>query len=104
MLLDKFQLVPVLTSPESSSVHVATAVYNSFTVNTKVGAEVSTFILPLLHVLGAKSIVQFLFILSYGFLGAMFALMYYDTDTVFTSMTIHALHNTILILFSITGI
>lgn len=50
MLLDNFQLVPVLTSPESSSVHVTTAVYNSFTVNTKVGAEVSTFILPLLHV------------------------------------------------------
>lgn len=72
--------------------------------NKWVFAIASGFVFGLLHVLGAKSIVQFLFILPYGFLGAMFALMYYDTDTVFTSMTIHALHNTILILFSITGI
>ena len=36
-----------------------------------------------------------------GIGGAAFAFAYYKTDTIFTSMTIHMIHNTLLILISI---
>lgn len=54
------------------------------------------------HVIGSsKSIVDFLYIIPYGALGAAFALSYFETDTIFTSLTMHALHNTILVILSI---
>jgi membrane protease YdiL (CAAX protease family) len=53
------------------------------------------------HVIGSKTLVDFLYIIPYGSLGAAFALAYYKTDTVFTSMTCHMLHNGILTAISI---
>ena len=47
------------------------------------------------------SLVQLLYIIPYGSLGAAFALAYYESDTVFTSMFIHMIHNIILVLASI---
>ena len=55
------------------------------------------------HVIGsATTLVDFLYIIPYGALGGAFALAYYETDTVFTSMTMHMIHNTILIILSIS--
>ena len=53
------------------------------------------------HVLTSNSLMGYLYIIPYGALGAAFAFAYYKTDTIFTSMTIHMIHNTLLILISI---
>lgn len=54
------------------------------------------------HVISsAKTLVDFLYIIPYGSLGAAFALAYYKTDTIFTSLGLHIAHNTILSLVSI---
>lgn len=54
------------------------------------------------HVIGsATTIVDYLYIIPYGSLGATFAVAYYKTDTVFTSLSLHMIHNTILALISI---
>lgn len=54
------------------------------------------------HVIGnINNFVDFLYIIPYGALGASFALAYYKSDTVFTSMTVHMFHNTVLVLLSI---
>ena len=49
----------------------------------------------------AKTLVDVLYIIPYGALGGAFALAYYDTDTIFTSMTMHMIHNIVLSLVSI---
>ena len=43
----------------------------------------------------ATSLVDWLYIIPYGTLGGVFAYAYYKTNTVFTSMTFHMLHNTL---------
>lgn len=50
---------------------------------------------------GATVWTDYLYIIPYGILGASFAMCYYKTKTVFTSISMHMLHNTILILLSI---
>lgn len=44
---------------------------------------------------------ELLYIIPYGSLGMAFAAMYYKTDTIYTSISMHMLHNTILTLISI---
>lgn len=54
------------------------------------------------HVLGsAKDALDYLYIIPYGALGGAFALAYYETDTVFTSISMHMFHNIVLTLLSI---
>ena len=53
------------------------------------------------HVFSSSSLIGYLYLIRYGALGAAFAFAYYKTDTVFTSMIIHMIHNTVLILISI---
>lgn len=53
------------------------------------------------HVFHSSNLMGYLYIIPYGALGAAFAFTYYKTDTIFTSMTIHMIHNTLLILISI---
>ena len=48
----------------------------------------------------AKTLVDCLYIIPYGVLGAVFAIAYYKTDTVYTSMTFHIIHNTMAFLIS----
>ena len=62
---------------------------------------ISGIVFGYLHVIGAKSLEQFLFIIPYSSLGIAFATAYYKTDTVFSSIFVHMLHNTILTLLSI---
>lgn len=50
---------------------------------------------------GAKVWTDWLFILPYGSLGMAFAASYYDTDTIFTPIMFHMIHNIILILTAI---
>ena len=44
---------------------------------------------------------ELLYIIPYGSLGMAFAAMYYKTNTIYTSISMHMLHNTILTLVSI---
>ena len=57
------------------------------------------------HVItNAKSIIDWLYIIPYGALGGAFAYAYYETDTIFTSMTLHLLHNTAVFIISIIAL
>lgn len=54
------------------------------------------------HVIGtATNFLDYLYIIPYGALGASFALAYYETDTIFTSLSLHMFHNIVLTLLSI---
>jgi len=54
------------------------------------------------HVINqATCLVDYLYIGPYGALGGAFALAYYKTDTVFTTIALHIFHNTVLTLVSI---
>ncbi len=49
------------------------------------------------HVIStASSFLDYLYIIPYGALGGAFALAYWDTDSVFTSMVMHMIHNSVL--------
>lgn len=62
----------------------------------------SSLVFGSLHVITSMtSPMDLLFIIPYGSLGAAFAIMYQKTDTIYTSMLMHMLHNTILIVLSI---
>ena len=57
------------------------------------------------HVISsAKTLTDYLYIIPYGTLGASFAYAYYKTDNIFTSISLHMMHNIILILISIATI
>ena len=62
---------------------------------------ISGIVFGYLHVSGANSLNQFLYIIPYSSLGIAFATTYYKTNTVFSSIFVHMLHNTILTLISI---
>lgn len=63
---------------------------------------VAGIIFGYMHVAGATSPLQFLYIIPYSCLGISFAVMYTKTDTVFTSMSMHMFHNLALTILSIT--
>ena len=58
-----------------------------------------------MHVVGSyTTITDLLFIIPYSCLGFAFAAAYYNTDTIFTSITLHMIHNTILTVTSILAL
>ena len=62
----------------------------------------SGLLFGLAHVVGSIEVwTDWLFIIPYGSLGCAFAAAYHDTDTVFTPIAIHMIHNIVLVLFSI---
>ena len=63
---------------------------------------ISGFVFGFMHVIFSFSnIYEFLFVFPYAFVGCSYALSYYETDTIFTPITMHMLHNGILTLISI---
>lgn len=65
---------------------------------------ISGFIFGILHILGqATSYLDYLYIIPYMSLGVTFAALYSKTDNIFSSISMHALHNTVtVILYFIT--
>ena len=62
----------------------------------------SFLIFGLAHVVGnVTSWVDYLYMIPYGALGGAFALAYYKTDSIYTSMSMHMFHNFILTFLSI---
>lgn len=66
---------------------------------------ISGLIFSSLHVLGmVTSNLDYLYIIPYFSLGALFAALYYRTDNIFSSIVMHSLHNTVaVILYLVTG-
>lgn len=62
---------------------------------------ISSLVFGFMHVVVATSFIDLIFFIPYTCLGLAFAYMYCDTDSIFTSILAHMLHNTILILISI---
>ncbi len=61
----------------------------------------SGIIFGYMHVSSSTNLLQFAYIIPYSSLGICFAIAYCKTNTVFTSICMHAMHNTILTLISI---
>ena len=59
----------------------------------------------LAHVVGTYSgLLDLLYIIPYGILGGIFMYIYTDSENIFTTITLHFIHNTILmILYFISG-
>jgi len=68
-------------------------------------AFISGFIFAFLHIIGqATSYIDYIYIIPYMSLGVTFALLYYDTDNIFSSIMMHMFHNTItIILYFVSG-
>ena len=63
---------------------------------------ISGIVFGSLHVIGSiKSLYDFLYIIPYSSLGIAFAIIYYKTDNICSSIFAHMLHNTILVLLNI---
>lgn len=63
---------------------------------------VSGIVFGLLHVIGSiKSLYDLLYIVPYSSLGIAFAYIYYKTNNIFSSIFVHCLHNTILVILNI---
>ena len=64
----------------------------------------SGLIFGLLHIIGTiKTPIELIFIIPYATLGTTFALLYKKTNNIFSTITIHSLHNTLtLILYLLT--
>lgn len=68
---------------------------------------ISGIVFGFLHVIGSfTSLYEFLYIIPYSTLGISFALTYYKTNNIFSSIFIHCMHNTMLVLLNIfiTGV
>lgn len=56
------------------------------------------------HVIGAGSLIQYLYILPYSVMGFGLGYMFYDTDNIFTSLLFHMFNNSsIIVLLCLTG-
>ena len=55
-----------------------------------------------LHIIGnINSALDLLYILPYGLLGSIFAIIYTKTDNIWVSIFVHAMHNTILVMLQL---
>lgn len=72
--------------------------------NKYIYIAMSFFLFGLAHVVGnTNNLVDWLYIIPYGALGASFAVSYYKTKTIFTPIAMHMMHNTFLTIVSIFG-
>ena len=69
--------------------------------NQWIAAIICFLLFGYIHVAGAKNPLEYLYIIPYGSLGFFFSLAYSKTKTVFTSTTMHMIHNIALILLSV---
>lgn len=64
---------------------------------------VSGLIFGLIHISGDVTINNFLMSIPYMVMGWTFGYIYYESDNIFTTMTLHFVHNTILFILQIIG-
>ena len=67
--------------------------------NKKIAIIMSGLIFGLAHVLGTyESIIDLLYIIPYGLFGSVFMYMYLDSKTIWSTISIHFMHNAILMI------
>lgn len=64
-------------------------------------ALISFLVFGYIHVINSNNPLELLYIVPYGALGLVFALTDYETNTVFTSIMMHMIHNSMLIILSL---
>lgn len=89
-----------ITAPFTEEVVFRKSIRDVFS-NNILFIVVSFLVFGGMHVLTSSSLIEVLYIIPYGIFGAIFAYMYVKTDNIFTSISIHALHNFIIVSFSI---
>ena len=63
----------------------------------------SGLIFGLMHIIGTiKTPTELIFILPYASLGTVFALLYHKTNNIFSTITIHSIHNTLTLILYLT--
>lgn len=53
-----------------------------------------------MHLLTSTSLIELLYIIPYGALGFFFAKAFYETDNIFSSISVHVIHNTIAVIIA----
>jgi len=72
---------------------------NNVFINKWVSIIMGGVLFGLAHVLGTyTTLTDFLYIIPYGILGSIFMYIYVDSENIWSTISIHALHNTILII------
>lgn len=67
--------------------------------NKKIAIIMSGLIFGLAHVLGTyESLIDLLYVLPYGIFGSVFMYMYLNSKTIWSTITIHFMHNAILMI------
>ena len=67
--------------------------------NKKIAIIMSGLIFGLAHVLGTyESLVDLLYVIPYGLFGSVFMYMYLDSKTIWSTISIHFMHNAILMI------
>lgn len=90
-----------LLAPISEEIVFRKSIRNIFT-NKWLYIITSGLLFGLAHVLGNTTVwTDWLYVLSYGSLGSAFAASYYKTDTIFTPILFHIIHNFVLVILSI---
>lgn len=65
---------------------------------------VSGLVFGMLHIVSyITNWTDLIYLIPYGSLGVMFALLYYKTDNIFSSITMHAIHNLLAVLVYLLG-
>ena len=60
---------------------------------------ISGFLFALMHILGqTSSYIDYIYIIPYMSVGSSFAYIYYENDNIFSTITLHSLHNTVTLL------
>lgn len=72
--------------------------------NKWIFAIMSGLVFGLLHITSyVTTLSDFIYIIPYGALGFIFALLYYKTDNIFSTITMHSLHNLLATLLVLLG-
>lgn len=67
--------------------------------NKKIGIIIGGFLFGLAHIIGTyTSVTDILYIIPYGVIGGIFMFIYLDSKNIFSTISLHFLHNTILLI------
>lgn len=87
-----------LLAPITEELAYRKTIRNIF-INKKLSIIMSGIIFGLAHVVGTyTNLVDLLYIIPYGVFGSVFMYIYFDSDSIFSTITIHLIHNTLLVI------
>ena len=93
----------VIVAPIIEELVTRHAFRDSFT-NMYIYSLVSGLIFGSLHLLTISSLIEVLYIIPYSVLGVAFAMMYYKSNNIWTSIIFHSFHNLMCIIIIFVGV